>query len=177
MMNAEVNSAPNLPAIQSPETSTSASIATPSPPHMPASALLSLSPPSTLRRSSSQSYLPDQPPGSHAPRRSRILRQSSISSASSSDADGPIEARYGRNVDDDNDDDKDGGLSVLSLSVTPGKKMSGLGNAAYNGGPSRRGGRHSVAADITGTGPLTLRDQEQVRNFGLGRDYSSAERA
>ena len=85
-----------------------------------------------------------------------------MSSASSSDVDGPLAARYG-GADDDDDDD-DGLLSVVSLNISPGKKTNGhMAKAPHYGGPSRRGGRHS-AADVSGTGPLTLRDQEQVRS-------------
>ncbi len=81
-----------------------------------------------------------------------------MSSSSASDVDGPLEARYGGT-----DDDDDGVLSALSLNISTGKKPNGLaGKAGYRAGPSKRSGRNSVAADISGTGPLTLRDQEQV---------------
>lgn len=117
----------------------------------------------TVRRTSSHSALPDGIPGSHAPRRSRILRSSS--SASGSDAEGATGAGYG----DTTDDDDHGVLSALSINVTPGpgkKNGNGLAGsvaarAAYHGGVSKRQGRHSVAADV-GNGPMTLRDQEQV---------------
>ena len=78
-----------------------------------------------------------------------------MSSASSSDVDGPLEARYGGT------DEDEAALDMLSLSVSPGKKANGI-VASQHGGPSRRGGRHSMAADVSRTGPLTLRDQEQV---------------
>ena len=124
---------------------------------MPHAALMALSPPINVRRSHSHSALPDQAPGSQAPRRSRILRRSSASSASSSDVDGPLKARYGEATDDE--ETNAGVLSALSISLSPAKP-NGLGKSY--GGPSKRGGRHSVAADTSGTGPLTLRDQEQV---------------
>lgn len=47
-------------------------------------------------------------------------------------------------------------LSALSINVSPAKK----GGMAGSSRPSKRSGRHSVAA---GTGPMTLREQEQVR--------------
>ncbi|WVF69243.1 hypothetical protein IAT40_004019 [Kwoniella sp. CBS 6097] len=129
-----------------------------SPPRLPSSALLSISPPPTVRKSSSHSALPE----SHAPRRPRVLKRyssaASASSASSSDIDGPLEARYGG---DDTDDEAV--LASLSLAASPVKNRSGVPKREpYAGGPSRRGGRHSVAAgDIAGNGPMTLRDQEK----------------
>jgi hypothetical protein len=129
------------------------SFSTPSPQHPPASALLSLSPPTTVRRTSSHSALPDTAPGSQAPRRSRILRKSSVSSASDSDFESTLDARYGNT-----DDEDENVLSALSINVSPAKK----GGMAGSRGPSKRSGRHSVAA---GTGPMTLREQEQVRGL------------
>lgn len=52
------------------------------------------------------------------------------------------------------------GLSGWSISVNP--IANGRGGKSYHGGPSKRNGRHSVAADMSGTAPLTLRDQEKV---------------
>ncbi|EIW73667.1 hypothetical protein TREMEDRAFT_26645 [Tremella mesenterica DSM 1558] len=144
-------------------TSSGPSLFTPSPPHVPNSALLSLSPPTTVRRTSSHSALPDQTPGTAAPRRNRILSRSSASSASSaSETDGPLRDRYG-SEDDDNV------LSQLSVNISPKRRQNGVGwmggvtpraKQSYHGGPSRRNGRHSVAADV-GSGPMTLREQEQ----------------
>ncbi|ORY31357.1 hypothetical protein BCR39DRAFT_89832 [Naematelia encephala] len=151
--------APNMANLNSPETSNSTTLATPSPPHAPASALLGLSPPTTIRKSSSHSAIPE----SQAPRRSRIMRKMTSSSvSSSSDVDGALAARYGGGTDDESD----GPLSSLSLNVSPGKRPNGLGSSrtSYYAGPSRRAGRHSVAADVSSTGPLTLRDQEQQLN-------------
>jgi len=139
--------------ITSPDTSQSTHLVTPSPSQPPASALLSLSPPSTVRRASSHSALPDGATGSHAPRRSRVLRRDSASSVSSDDG-GAVDARYSQDTEDD------AVLSTLSLNISP--KANGAGRRSYGGGPSKRSGRHSVAADISTTGPLTLRDQEQV---------------
>ena len=82
-----------------------------------------------------------------------------MSSAASSDLDGPLEARYGGT-----DDDDEGVLSSLSLNIIPGRKAEtpmAHGKTTKINGRSRKEGRHSVA-DISGTGPLTLRDQEQV---------------
>ncbi|WWD18405.1 hypothetical protein CI109_102855 [Kwoniella shandongensis] len=149
-----------LSVAHSPETSNSVSITTPSPPRLPSSALLSLSPPTTVRKSSSHSVLPE----SNAPRRPRVLRRRSTSassqsslSSSTSDIDGPLKARYGGGGDTDDE----AVLSSLSLAMSPKKGGMG-GRTPYHGGPSRRGGRHSVAAgDIAGNGPLTLRDQEK----------------
>ncbi|RSH89332.1 hypothetical protein EHS25_002444 [Saitozyma podzolica] len=135
--------------LQSPSSSDVPSFSTPSPQHPPASALLSLSPPTTVRRTSSHSALPDTAPGSQAPRRSRILRKSSVSSASDSDFESTLDARYGNT-----DDEDENVLSALSINVSPAKK----GGMAGSRGPSKRSGRHSVAA---GTGPMTLREQEQ----------------
>ncbi|KAK4687765.1 hypothetical protein P7C73_g2352, partial [Tremellales sp. Uapishka_1] len=140
------------PASLSPDTLDSASLTTPSPPRYP-SALTSLSPPTTVRRSSSSSALP----GSHAPRRSRILRKASSSSADSDDTDitGPLEARY--------DDSDDGILNTLSMNISP-RKGGVPSKAPYHGGPSRRGGRHSVAGGSGGEmggGAMTLREQEK----------------
>jgi hypothetical protein len=104
-----------------------------------------------VRRTSSHSALPDTAPGSQAPRRSRILRKSSVSSASDSDFESTLDARYGNT-----DDEDENVLSALSINVSPAKK----GGMAESRGPSKRSGRHSVAA---GTGPMTLREQEQVR--------------
>ena len=53
-------------------------------------------------------------------------------------------------------------LSALSLNVSPGKKKASNGDSKSASGPSRKGGRHSVGGDVSGPGPLTLRDQEQV---------------
>lgn len=75
----------------------------------------------------------------------------SVSSASSSDA-GRINKRYG---DTDDESDAAGVLASLSINITPGK-----GKKGYAAGPSKRSGRHSVA--LEGTGPKTLREQEQV---------------
>ncbi|WRT67702.1 uncharacterized protein IL334_004674 [Kwoniella shivajii] len=129
-----------------------------SPPRLPSSALLSLSPPTTVRKSSSHSVLPE----SQAPRRSRVLKrhtsQSSVSS--SSDIDGPLKARYG----DGGDTDDESTLSSLSLATSPQKMGYGGGapkKESYHGGISRRGGRHSVATGDLGNGPMTLRDQEK----------------
>ncbi|OCF33425.1 hypothetical protein I316_04845 [Kwoniella heveanensis BCC8398] len=128
------------------------------PSQLPSSALLSLSPPPTVRKSSSHSALPE----SHAPRRPRVLKRhssaASASSASSSDIDGPLEARYGGE-----DTDDEAVLASLSFAASPLKNGSGVPKREpYAGGPSRRGGRHSVAAgDVSGNGPMTLRDQEK----------------
>ncbi|GFZ45294.1 hypothetical protein JCM24511_03020 [Saitozyma sp. JCM 24511] len=136
--------------LQTPSSSDVPSFSTPSPQHPPASALLSLSPPTTVvRRTSSHSALPDTAPGSQAPRRSRILRKSSASSASDSDFESTLDARYGNT-----DDEDENVLSALSINVSPAKK----GGVAGSSRPSKRSGRHSVAA---GTGPMTLREQEQ----------------
>nr|XP_018262463.1 uncharacterized protein I303_05480 [Kwoniella dejecticola CBS 10117]OBR84621.1 hypothetical protein I303_05480 [Kwoniella dejecticola CBS 10117] len=135
---------------RSPEPSSS------SPPRLPSSALLSLSPPMTVRKSSSHSAIPE----SQAPRRPRVLkRQSSVSSASStSDIDGPLKARYG----DGGDTDDETILSSLSLAASPQKANGVPRREPYHGGISKRGGRHSVAAgDMGNNGPMTLRDQEK----------------
>ncbi|KAK6908272.1 hypothetical protein I203_102273 [Kwoniella mangroviensis CBS 8507] len=131
-----------------------------SPKRIPSSALHSLSPPPTVRKSSSHSGLPQ----SNAPRRPRVLgRQTSVSSQSSAsgsdlDVDGPLRARYG---DGDNTDDEVL-LSSLSLAASPQKTSYAQRKAPYHGGVSRRGGRHSVAAgDMSNNGPMTLRDQEK----------------
>ena len=147
---------PRLPTITSPDNSIAGpSERTPSPPNVPASALLSLSPPTTVRRSSSQSVLPNEP-GSHAPRRNRILGRSTASSVSSaSDSEGPLRARYG------SEDEDEGVLSALSINVSPAKRHGTTSGKAYHAGPSKRSGRHSVAADV-GSGPMTLREQEQA---------------
>lgn len=146
---------PTLPTIDSPDTSR----LTPSPP--PANALL-LSPPNTVRRSSSSSVL-ERTPGTQAPRRSRILRSQltgSISSVSSSEATGQKPGRrYG---DTDDESDATGVLASLNINVTPRR-----GGKAYAAGPSKRNGRHSVA--LEGTGPKTLREQEQVSLSGIVR--------
>ncbi|KAK8858516.1 hypothetical protein IAR55_002743 [Kwoniella newhampshirensis] len=150
---------PSRLAAHSPETSNSASITTPSPPRLPSSALLGLSPPTTVRKSSSHSVLPE----SNAPRRPRVLRRrntsaSASSMSSSSDVDGPLRARYGGGGDTDDE----AALNSLSLAMSPRKGAGRGGRTPYHGGPSRRGGRHSVAAgDIAGNGPMTLRDQEK----------------
>jgi hypothetical protein len=78
-----------------------------------------------------------------------------------------MNARYGAAEGLGSDDESESmgveALSGLSLNITPGRKvLSGAVRGKGYGGPSRRGGRHSVAADTSGTGPLTLRDQEQV---------------
>lgn len=82
----------------------------------------------------------------------------------------------GRYATDEDDDEYDHGiLSALSINVTPGKAKKGPGGGAGGGGkstnptgagPSKRSGRHSVAAD-SGNGPMTLRDQEQVSDLPL----------
>ncbi|WWC88754.1 uncharacterized protein L201_003667 [Kwoniella dendrophila CBS 6074] len=130
-----------------------------SPPRIPSSALLSISPPSTVRKSSSHSALPE----SQAPRRPRVLKRrtssSSVSASSSSDIDGPLKARYG----DGAETDDDALLSSLSLATSPVKRgVQAPKKDPYHGGISRRGGRHSVAAgDMSNNGPMTLRDQEK----------------
>ncbi|WVR06279.1 hypothetical protein IAU60_003309 [Kwoniella sp. DSM 27419] len=138
---------------RSPETSNSPSLDTPSPPRLPSSALLSLSPPSTVRKTSSHSALPD----SQAPRRSRTLKHRKTLSASSvssgSDVTGPLEARYGR---DDTDDEAM--LDSLALATSP---IGHGGRGAY-GASNKRAGRQSMApGDVGNNGPMTLRDQEK----------------
>lgn len=135
--------APRLPTIDSPETSNSASVATPSPHQPTGSALVSLSPPPTVRRTSSHSAIPTR----------HHLRNISTSSVSD----------LGRE-DDDDDEASENVLTALSINISPGKKRgngAGSSRTPYHGGPSKRSGRHSVAADL-GAGPMTLRDQEQV---------------
>ncbi|ORX40156.1 hypothetical protein BD324DRAFT_648758 [Kockovaella imperatae] len=157
--------APNLPAIISPETSHSASLATPSPQHPPSSALLTLSPNQQrqpmIRKSSSNSELrrPDS-----ASRRPRVLSRMSMESANSEDR--IAAGRYEGMEDEDEDEDVTPGtaagiLSTLSINVSPAKKRGGVEGK----GGKQRGGRHSIGpGDVSGTGPLTLRDQEQQLN-------------
>ncbi|WVQ80511.1 hypothetical protein IAT38_002616 [Cryptococcus sp. DSM 104549] len=136
---------------RSPETSQSPSLSTPSPPR---AALLTLSPPPTIRKASSSSALHE--PASGAPRRPRVLHRRSMSSGSSDDdddVDGPLEARYGGGGDTTDDEAV---LSSLSLVTSPKREGGGRG---YMAGPSKRSGRHSVAAGESG--PMTLRDQEK----------------
>ncbi|WVQ72827.1 hypothetical protein IAR50_002388 [Cryptococcus sp. DSM 104548] len=137
---------------QSPEASQSQSNTTPSPPR---AALLTVSPPPTIRKASSHSVLNTQ-----APRRPRVLHRQTSSAASSDgsageDITGPLEARYGK-AEEETDDEAM--LSALSLVPSP-RRPGGAGKRAY-GGPSGRSGRHSVAAGEL-NGPMTLRDQEK----------------
>lgn len=133
----------------------------------------------TVRRSSSHSALPDETPGTHAPRRTRYLRSSSTTSEMSGDDDGPLEARYGGG---DSDEEAENVLTTLSINISPGGKSgksarsntlsNGTARAPYHSGPSKRSGRHSVAAE-TGAGPMTLRDQEQVSHCLLHQQAES----
>lgn len=135
---------------RSAETSHSQTISTPSPPR---GALLTVSPPSTVRKSSSHSALPT----TQAPRRPRVLhRRTSNSSVESDDLSGPLEARYGKEEDTDDE-------AILSaLSLTSPKKEYGPGKGrSYAVRASAKSGRHSVAAGEL-NGPMTLRDQEKV---------------
>ncbi|KIR75733.1 hypothetical protein I310_00430 [Cryptococcus deuterogattii CA1014] len=134
---------------RSPETSYSQTISTPSPPR---GALLTVSPPPTVRKSSSHSALPT----TQAPRRPRVLhRRTSNSSVESDDLTGPLEARYGKEEDTDDE-------AILSaLSLTSPQKEYGAGKGrSYTVGSSAKSGRHSVAAGEL-NGPMTLRDQEK----------------
>ncbi|KIR68471.1 hypothetical protein I314_00890 [Cryptococcus bacillisporus CA1873] len=134
---------------RSAETSHSQTISTPSPPR---GALLTVSPPSTVRKSSSHSALPT----TQAPRRPRVLhRRTSNSSVESDDLSGPLEARYGKEEDTDDE-------AILSaLSLTSPKKEYGPGKGrSYAVRASAKSGRHSVAAGEL-NGPMTLRDQEK----------------
>ncbi|KAE8538720.1 hypothetical protein D1P53_005083 [Cryptococcus gattii VGV] len=134
---------------RSAETSHSQTISTPSPPR---GALLTVSPPPTVRKSSSHSALPT----TQAPRRPRVLyRRTSNSSVESDDLSGPLEARYGKEEDTDDE-------AILSaLSLTSPKKEYGAGKGrSYAVGASAKSGRHSVAAGEL-NGPMTLRDQEK----------------
>nr|KIR89442.1 hypothetical protein I308_00449 [Cryptococcus tetragattii IND107] len=134
---------------RSAETSHSQTISTPSP---PSGALLTISPPPTVRKSSSHSALPT----TQAPRRPRVLhRRTSNSSVEPDDLSGPLEARYGKEEDTDDE-------AILSaLSLTSPKKEYGAGKGrSYAVGASAKSGRHSVAAGEL-NGPMTLRDQEK----------------
>ncbi|ODN77571.1 hypothetical protein L202_04740 [Cryptococcus amylolentus CBS 6039] len=137
----------------SPETSQSRSNATPSPPR---AALLTVSPPPTIRKSSSHSVLNTQ-----APRRPRVLHRRTSSVAASSDGSdgeditGPLEARYGK-ADEETDDE----AMLSALSLVPSPRKTGGGEKRAYGGASGRSGRHSVAAGEL-NGPMTLRDQEK----------------
>ncbi|OWT40032.1 hypothetical protein C362_02530 [Cryptococcus neoformans Bt1] len=130
-------------------TSHSQSISTPSPPR---GALLTVSPPPTVRKSSSQSALSN----TQAPRRPRVLhRRTSNSSVESDDISGPLEARYGK----EEDTDDEAILSALSL-ASPKKEYGAGKGKGYAVGASVRSGRHSVAVGEL-NGPMTLRDQEK----------------
>ena len=156
----DLGSAPNLPAIVSPETSLSASVATPSPNHPPASALLSLSPPPTMaRKSSSHSDLQRSDSG----RRPKVIRRMSMESAGGSSEE-RLEDRYEETEDDD---EAAGILSALSINVSPGRRKTGLEKVG-----KQRGGRHSVGSGDVSGAPLTLRDQEQVSRFERVRQYA-----
>ncbi|EAL21033.1 hypothetical protein CNBD4090 [Cryptococcus deneoformans B-3501A] len=134
---------------RSPETSHFQSISTSSPPR---GALLTVSPPPTVRKSSSQSALSN----TQAPRRPRVLhRRTSNSSIESDDISGPLEARYGK----EEDTDDEAILSALSL-ASPKKEYGAGKGRGYVVGTSARNGRHSVAAGEL-NGPMTLRDQEK----------------
>jgi hypothetical protein len=94
-----------------------------------------------------------------------VRSTSTTSSRSDADAERALEQRFGGDSDADQED-AENVLTALSINISPGKKTQaraagGGGKTPYHGGPSKRSGRHSVAADV-GTGPMTLRDQEQV---------------
>nr|KIR49936.1 hypothetical protein I312_01030 [Cryptococcus bacillisporus CA1280] len=134
---------------RSAETSHSQTISTPSPPR---GALLTVSPPPTVRKSSSHSALPT----TQAPRRPRVLhRRTSNSSVESDDLSGPLEARYGK----EEDTDDEAILSALSL-ISPKKEYGPGKGRSYAVRASAKSGRHSVAAGEL-NGPMTLRDQEK----------------
>jgi hypothetical protein len=84
-----------------------------------------------------------------------MLRSTSTNS-SRSDIDA-LEQRYGGDSDEE---DAENVLTALSINISPGKQRGA--RTPYHSGPSKRSGRHSVANDL-GAGPMTLRDQEQVR--------------
>lgn len=83
-----------------------------------------------------------------------MIRSTSTAS-SRSDVDA-LDQRYGGDSDEE---DAENVLTALSINISPGKQRGA--RTPYHTGPSKRSGRHSVANDL-GTGPLTLRDQEQV---------------
>jgi len=74
-----------------------------------------------------------------------------------------LETRYADETGDD------AVLSTLSINISP--RLNG-GRKSY-GAVSKHGGRHSVAADVSGTGPLTLRDQEQASRPSLGCPFAA----
>ncbi|KAL1412952.1 hypothetical protein Q8F55_000701 [Vanrija albida] len=135
----------HLPRIPSPDKDTGAMFTSSSQP--PPSALLALSPPASTRRG-----LPDE---GHAPRRSRYLRANKDSDDSDDDTDA-LDARYTHT--NAASDDEDGVLGQLSLNVS--HRRAGDLRTSYAGGPSKRSGRHSVAAN-PGPTQMTLREQEQ----------------
>lgn len=86
-----------------------------------------------------------------------------MSSLSSADGVGgaALDGRYNlSDPDADSDADATGILANLSVNVTPSTANNAAGRKSYHAGPSKRSGRHSVAND--NTGPMTLREQEQV---------------
>lgn len=92
--------------------------------------------------------------------------RSTSTTSSRSDVGDDTEALERRFGGESEDEEADNVLTALSINISPGKKGRTAGGGvkgAYHGGPSKRSGRHSVAADSgAGTGPMTLRDQEQV---------------
>ncbi|ADV21779.1 hypothetical protein I305_01825 [Cryptococcus gattii E566] len=134
---------------RSAETLHSQTISTPSPPR---GALFTVSPPPTVRKSSSHSALPT----TQAPRRPRVLhRRNSNSSVESDDLSGPLEARYGK----EEGTDDEAILSALSL-TSPKKEYEAGKGRSYAVEASAKSGRHNVAAGEL-NGPMTLRDQEK----------------
>jgi hypothetical protein len=97
-----------------------------------------------------------------------MARSTSTTSSRSDGGDdtAALERRFGGDSDDE---DAENVLTALSINISPGKKgrTPGGGKSSYHGGPSKRSGRHSVAADSAGAGPMTLRDQEQVSSVVL----------
>ncbi|WVO15791.1 hypothetical protein L204_103453 [Cryptococcus depauperatus] len=135
------------PSSRAPSFKEKAQSSPPSTPSPPRAALLTVSPPATVRRSSSHLGHSSQ-----APRRSRVLqRQTSNSSIGSEDISASLEERYGQGEETDDE----AILSALSL-ASPKKAQP---KEKYSG-PSARSGRHSVAAGEL-NGPITLRDQEK----------------
>lgn len=143
--------APDLPRIPSPDKEGALFTSSNQP---PPTALLALSPPPSTRRG-----LPDE---SGAPRRSRYLRSNRDSDDSDEETDA-LDARYTHT--NAASDDEEGVLGQLSLNVS--HRRAGDLRTSYAGGPSKRSGRHSVAA--TGPTQMTLREQEQVSWVGCGR--------
>lgn len=90
-----------------------------------------------------------------------MQRSTASSASSSSDVETGLDARYAGS----DDEEESRILGSTGTSTTPygrGLGSSVSSRASYTGGPSRRDGRHSVAAGVGGSGAMTLREQEKV---------------